>query len=64
MPEIARVDALFALHHIIVRGIERARIFKDDTDRNDFLDRIGAAGKGTKPDGGGLCLLKVDIQAD
>ena len=38
--------------------------FKDDTDRNNFPDLIGAAGKETKPDGGGLCLLKVDIQAD
>ena len=41
MPRKARVDAPGALHHIIVRGIERAKIFKDDTDRNDFLDRIG-----------------------
>jgi len=38
--------------------------FRDDTDRNNFPDLIGAAGKETKPDGGGLCLLKVDIQAD
>jgi len=29
-----------ALHHIIVRGIERSRIFKDETDRDDFLDRL------------------------
>jgi len=49
MPGKARVDALFALHHIIVRGIERARIFKDDIARNDFPDQIRAAGKGTKP---------------
>ena len=41
MPRKARVDAPGALQHIIVRGIERAKIFKDDTDRNDFLDRIG-----------------------
>ena len=41
MPRKARVDAPGALQHIIVRGIERARVFKDDTDRNDFLDRIG-----------------------
>jgi len=46
MPGKAKVDALEALHHIIVRGIERARIFMDDTARNDFPDRIGAAGKG------------------
>jgi hypothetical protein len=41
MPRKARVDAPGALQHIIVRGIERVKIFKDDTDRNDFLDRIG-----------------------
>ncbi len=37
----ARIDAPGALHHIIVRGIERRKIFKDDTDRNNFLDRLG-----------------------
>ena len=41
MPRKSRVDAPGALHHIIVRGIERARIFRNDTDRNDFLSRIG-----------------------
>ena len=30
-----------ALYHIIVRGIERRKISKDDTDRIDFLDRLG-----------------------
>ena len=38
MPRKARVDAPGALHHIIIRGIERPRIFKDDTDRNVFSD--------------------------
>ena len=41
----ARIDAPGALHHIIVRGIERKKIFRDDKDRNDFLDRIGAFSK-------------------
>ena len=30
-----------ALHHIIVRRIDRSLIFKDDIDRNNFLDRLG-----------------------
>ncbi|MEJ2169945.1 MAG: transposase, partial [Desulfobacterales bacterium] len=34
-------DAPGALHHIIVRGIERKRIFRSNKDRNDFLERIG-----------------------
>jgi hypothetical protein len=28
-----------ALQHIIIRGIERQTIFKNDTDRADFIDR-------------------------
>lgn len=42
MPRKARIDAPGALHHIIVRGIDRRNIFLDDTDREDFLDRISA----------------------
>ena len=30
-----------ALHHIIDRGIERKRIFTDDVDRDNFLNRLG-----------------------
>jgi len=41
MPRKARIDAPGALHHIIIRGIERRKIFRDDTDRNNFLDRLG-----------------------
>jgi REP element-mobilizing transposase RayT len=41
MPRKARIDAPGALHHIIVRGIERRRIFSDDTDRDNFVDRLG-----------------------
>ncbi len=29
MPRKARIDATGAVHHIIARGIERMRIFKD-----------------------------------
>jgi REP element-mobilizing transposase RayT len=41
MPRKARIDAPGALHHIIVRGINRRKIFFDDSDRDDFLDRLG-----------------------
>jgi hypothetical protein len=34
MPRKTRIDAPGALHHIIVRGIERKKIFYDDGDRN------------------------------
>jgi REP element-mobilizing transposase RayT len=41
MPRTSRIDAPGALHHIIARGIDRKRIFKDDADRDNFLDRLG-----------------------
>jgi len=41
MPRKAHIDAPGALHHIIVRGIDRRKIFKDDTSRINFLDRLG-----------------------
>ncbi len=41
MPRKARIDAPGALHHIIVRGIEKRNIFKDNTDRKRFVKRLG-----------------------
>ena len=41
MPRQSRIDTPGALHHIIVRGIERRKIFKDDQDRYNFIDRLG-----------------------
>ena len=41
MPRKSRIDAPGALHHIIGRGIERCKIFRDKADRNNFLDRLG-----------------------
>jgi REP element-mobilizing transposase RayT len=41
MPRKARIDAPGALHHIIIRGIERKAIFKDAEDYENFLDRLG-----------------------
>jgi putative transposase len=40
MPRKARIDAAGALHHIIIRGIEGRKIFRDDADRHNFLNRI------------------------
>lgn len=41
MPRHARIDAPTALHHIVIRGNERRKIFRDDEDRNNFLSRLG-----------------------
>jgi REP element-mobilizing transposase RayT/DNA-binding CsgD family transcriptional regulator len=42
MPRKARIDAPGALHHIIVRGIEKKAIFRNVVDRKDFLKRLRA----------------------
>ena len=42
MPRLARLDAPGILHHVIGRGIERKKIFYNDTDRSDFIDRLAA----------------------
>ncbi len=44
----ARIDAPGALHHIIVRRIERRRIFSDDKDRDNFVERLGDIVTGTQ----------------
>ena len=40
MPGLARLDAPGVLHHIMIRGIERRKIFLNDKDREDFLERL------------------------
>lgn len=34
------MDAPGTLHHVMVQGIERTAIFRDDTDRAEFLARL------------------------
>ena len=41
MPRRSRIDAVGALHHVIARGVARRKIFFEDKDRDDFLDRLG-----------------------
>jgi len=40
MPRHARLDAAGILHHVIIRGINRKRIFLGNDDREDFTDRL------------------------
>ena len=42
MPRKGRIDASGALHHIVIRGIERRKIFYDNTDRDRFIERLSA----------------------
>ncbi len=41
MPRRARLDIPGALHHIMIRGIDKSNIFKDDQDKTLFLERLG-----------------------
>ena len=41
MPRIERLDIPGVLYHVIVRGIERGRIFRNDGDYEDFVARLG-----------------------
>ncbi len=40
MPRGPRIDAPGAVHHVMIRGIERRRIFHDTEDYEDFLARL------------------------
>lgn len=40
MPRKARLDVPGTLHHVMVRGIEGCKIFRNEEDRKDFVDRI------------------------
>ncbi len=40
MPRLARLDAPGVLHHVMIRGIERREIFRDNKDRDDLVERL------------------------
>jgi len=42
MPRGPRLDAPGVLQHVMVRGIERRKLFLDNHDRDDFLRRMAA----------------------
>ncbi len=41
MARLARLDAPGVVHHVIIRGIERRKIFWDEKDCMDFVERLG-----------------------
>lgn len=47
MPRGPRLDAPGTLHHVMIRGIEKGRIVKDDEDRAVFVSRLGTVAKKT-----------------
>ncbi|MFC1840548.1 hypothetical protein ACFL1N_13270 [Thermodesulfobacteriota bacterium] len=40
MLRTARLDAPGVLHHVMIRGIEGKKIFRNNKDRNDFIERL------------------------
>ena len=42
MPRHTRLDSPGTLRHVMVRGIEKRRIVDDETDRGNFVRRLGA----------------------
>ena len=40
MSRQARLDAPGLVHHVMARGIENQKIFRDDKDREGFLARL------------------------
>ena len=57
MPRKSRIDTPGLLHHIVARGIERKKVFRDDADRNDFLSRLEQILRDTKT----VCLTRALI---
>jgi putative transposase len=57
MPRQARIDAPGAIHHVICRGIERRKIFRDNLDRRSFVDRLGRVLKETSTSCLAWCLM-------
>ena len=51
MPRGPRLDAPGVLHHVMARGIERRRIFIEEGDYQDFIERLGKV----LGEGGGVC---------
>jgi hypothetical protein len=47
MPRQSRLDTPGVLQHVIVRGIEKRKIFLDDTDRDMFVKRFADLLKST-----------------
>ena len=47
MPRTARLDAPGVLHHVMIRGIERRKIFRSNKDREDFIERLEILCPGT-----------------
>jgi REP element-mobilizing transposase RayT len=48
MPRTARLEAPGILHHVMIRGIERRKKFRNDKDRENFIERLETLCTGTQ----------------
>jgi REP element-mobilizing transposase RayT len=48
MPRGPRLDAPGVVHHVRARGIERRKLFRDDVDLEDFLERLALVTEGER----------------
>ncbi len=61
MPRQARLDYPGSLNHVIIRGFERRKIFLDDSDKDDFLQRLSHLMPSTQMACYAWCLLPNQI---
>jgi len=57
MPRLARLDAPGVLHHVMIRGIERREICRDNKDREDFIERLSRLLPETETACYGWCIM-------
>ena len=57
MPRPGRVDYPGAVHHVMVRGLERKALFGDEEDYSEFKKRLGRALENTKSRCLAWCLM-------
>jgi REP element-mobilizing transposase RayT len=57
MLRTSRLDIPGLLYHVIVRGIERRPIFRDDRDRTFFVDRFAACAQRSRENLNGNSFL-------
>ena len=48
MPRQAKLDSPGTLYHVMIRGLEKRRIVDDDSDRRDFVRRLGTLAEETR----------------
>ncbi len=52
MPRVSRIDDPVGLYHPVARDFERRLVFRDNAERDSFIDRFGIVLDETKTDNG------------